>query len=534
MRFTTEELRIDIEPWGPDEATVETARRAILEHQLVRERLRDARHRLLTIEPIDDEEKTIRPTVPRRYLATLYDYTNNRALLVHGQFDRPGELAVVDSGSQPLPSREEFDEAVELLAQHRELGEPIRDGQLVPYAPMPPLVAQEEDDGHVERTIAVGLRPVRDDGRVRHEIVGVNLIRREVIRYAGGAPDFTAAHDGICGLPNAGQGTAPRTAAGTVRVTVRQGATVLWRFVAIRPAASAGVVGSGIELRFVDYRGKRVLYRANVPILNVRYDGDACGPYRDWQYEEGRLEANGTDVAPGFRFCPTPARTILDTNDDTGNFLGVAIYVAGQEVVLVCEMQAGWYRYISEWRFHTDGTIRPRFGFSAVQSSCVCERHYHHVYWRFDFDIRTAGANIVREFNDPPLVGGSRWHAKSYEIRRLRDLGRNRRWRVEHAATGEGYTLVPGPGDGTVDSFGVGDLWALRYCGSASAPTGEGDDGQGFTTDPARARAGLDRFLTGESIHEQDVVLWYAAHFSHDVHVATGHIVGPDLVPVNW
>jgi len=29
--------------------------------------------------------------------------------------------------------------------------------------------------------------------------------------------------------------------------------------------------------------------------------------------------------------------------------------------VLVSEMSAGWYRYVSEWRFHADGTIQPRF-----------------------------------------------------------------------------------------------------------------------------------------------------------------------------
>ena len=49
------------------------------------------------------------------------------------------------------------------------------------------------------------------------------------------------------------------------------------------------------------YRGKRVLRRAHVPILNVKYDRDRCGPFRDWQYEEGKIEAQGTDVAPGFR-----------------------------------------------------------------------------------------------------------------------------------------------------------------------------------------------------------------------------------------
>jgi hypothetical protein len=34
-------------------------------------------------------------------------------------------------------------------------------------------------------------------------------------------------------------------------------------------------------------------------------------------------------------------------------------------------------------------------------------------------------------------------------------------------------------------------------------------------------------------------VLWYAAHFTHDIHAEQpgqvhGHIVGPDLVPGGW
>ena len=81
------------------------------------------------------------------------------------------------------------------------------------------------------------------------------------------------------------------------------------------------------------------------------------------------IQATGADVAPGFRLCPTPATTILDTGSDAGNFLGVGIYVQGQEVVLVSEMEAGWCRHVSMWRLHTDGTIRPRFGFAAVDTS---------------------------------------------------------------------------------------------------------------------------------------------------------------------
>ena len=81
------------------------------------------------------------------------------------------------------------------------------------------------------------------------------------------------------------------------------------------------------------------------------------------------IEANGNDVAAGFRLCPAPAKTVLDSGNDQGNFLGVAVYVDGaqEEVVLVSEMEAGWYRYISEWRLHVNGTIKPRFGFAACR-----------------------------------------------------------------------------------------------------------------------------------------------------------------------
>lgn len=114
-------------------------------------------------------------------------------------------------------------------------------------------------------------------------------------------------------------------------------------------------------------------------------------------------------MAPGFRQCKDPARTIFESGSDQGNYLGAAIYNKGQEVVLVSEMEAGWYRYVSEWRFDHDGTIWPRFGFAGVGNSCVCARR-HHVYWRFDFDISSVANNRVPEFNDPPIKGQSNLH----------------------------------------------------------------------------------------------------------------------------
>jgi hypothetical protein len=531
------ELSVKVAPFGPTPADIERLSARIIKHKAVQAFLVKTRHRLLRVDVLDadEEKKPVRPAPPSRFQAVFYDYTNNRTVLATGLLARPGSLEVVESSMQPRPSEEEFEEAVRIVTDHPDLREGLRNSRMIPYRPMPPLVSEELPDGRVERVVTVGLRP--REGMQGHEIVAVNMSRRSVMRYQpsdrGRAPETSAAHNPICGQPDANQATAS-SKAGSVWVTVRQRGNVIWRFLVVRPAASSGTNGSGVELRYVDYRGKRVLYRAHVPILNVKYDGNACGPYRDWQDQEGMIQANGTDVGSGFRLCSAPATTILDTGSDKGNFLGVAIYVQGQEVVLVSEMEAGWYRYVSLWRLHTNGTISPRFGFAAVQSSCVCNVHHHHAYWRLDFDIRTAGNNLVREFNDPPLFGGT-WHDKNFEIRRPRDPARNRKWRVLNKASGEAYEIVPGHDDGGATTapdwpFPRGDLWILRYHGS------EIDDGVVAVGPPYEA--GLDSWRNSEAINGADVVVWYGAHFTHDIaHEEAGHfghVVGPDLRPVNW
>ena len=150
---------------------------------------------------------------------------------------------------------------------HAEVAPRVREHALRPYRPMPPLMIQEQPDGTVERTVAVGLRP--REGMRGHEIVGVNMVRKTVQRFEqserGRAPRTSAAHNPICGQPDANQAIEKNTA-GSVWVTVTQGGTTLWKFLVVRPATSSGTNGSGVELRYVDYRGKRLLYRAHVPI----------------------------------------------------------------------------------------------------------------------------------------------------------------------------------------------------------------------------------------------------------------------------
>lgn len=229
--------------------------------------------------------------------------------------------------------------------------------------------------------------------------------------------------------------------------------------------------------------------------------------------------------------CTSPPQTIFDPPhiDAASDFHGLAISVEGQEVVLKSQLIAGWYRYASEWRFHVDGTLKPRWGFSAVKSgsNCVCQVHRHHFYWRLDFDIVNP-ENVVREFNDPPLSGTSHFHDILFESKRQKNPGRKRHWEISNRRKGNTYGLFPGPNDGTSDAFGVGALWVLKF------HPGELDDGRVSGEDQAKID---EKFATlGEFVKDSDVVIWYAAHFRHDQirQGGAGQIVGPDLRPLKW
>jgi hypothetical protein len=525
--LSAEDVAVDVVPSGPKQAAIARIARGLTSEWLRRDTA-GADLRLLSLRALGEEGKD-RGVAAERFVAQVYDYTNNRTLCVCGRVDQPESANVEEMATQPLPNEEEFAAAVDILANHSDAASGLRSGELVAYPAMPPLVQVETPDGRVERTLTVGL--VGSGERAEHRLVAVNMIRREVLRNVDGL-GLALPNADNCG-PTPGGQCSDTGSSGRVSVVVTKGGTTLWQFNAIRPAASSGTNGSGIELRGVRYRGRQVLYQAHVPILNIQYFSDGirggCGPtYRDWQNQETCFQANGTDVAPGFRLCPSPAKTIIESGSDAGNFRGVAIFVQGQEVVLVSELSAGWYRYISMWRFHSDGTIRPRFGFAAANNPCTCKDHHHHAYWRLDFDIRTAGNNVVEEYNNPILVGSSNWHTKRYEIRRPRDASRNRHWRVRNLHTNEGYRLIPGADDGSADVYGVGDFWVVRYHGSP-----EYDDGQGFTTDPSLSKAHIDKFVNGEVAEDRDVVVWYAAHFRHTPGHAA-HYIGPDLKPFNW
>ena len=508
---------ITVTPWGPDQATIDDTKSRLSRSLAVQRYLAGKSSRMLSFDFLESGIKGAIAEPPSRYRATFFNYTSNRAIVATGRFtDSPPEASVTTE--QPVPSPEEFEAAVAVVAKDPVLGPSIREGLLEPYPAMPPLVDINLPTTKVERTLAIGLQP--RDGKESHEVVGVNMIRESVIRYEGGAPKTSNAATLNCGVPSAGQSTTSRGTAGQFQVVISRGTEELWQFLCIRPAASSGSNASGIELRDVKYRGKMVLSRANAPVLNVQYYRNACGPFRDWSWQEGMFVADGTDVAPGIRMCTSEPETVLDNGTDTGNFKGVAIYDR-EEVTLVSELNAGWYRYISKWIFHDEGIISPRFGYGATTNSCVCQGHVHHVYWRFDFDLGTAANNAPAEFYQGVLKG------IDTESMRAR-LTPDQYWVVSNSVTGEFVQIKPNALDGNYDKYGKGDLWLLR----SHFPAEIDDSGLG-----GGSEVHIDQLLNNENIKNQDIVVWYGAHWTHDhfdgplpQHSDGPSVHGPDLI----
>jgi hypothetical protein len=536
-------MKVQVTPWGPTQEMLDGAAARLAQQSQVRRYLKGTRSRMLSLDLIlEDEKASSDPAPPNRYRGTFYDYTNNLTIVAESSFDRPEQVNVTVSAWQPLPSQEEMDEAVDILKADPKLGPALLDERVQVYPPMPPLyMAGANSKGRVERAINIGLRATDPSDKTverSNEVVAVNLSRRTVLRFTAGAPPTSkASPEASCG-PNAGGSSTGRGVAGQFQFLINDtDGTELWSFLGIRPSASSGVDASGIELQNVKYKGKLVLKRAHVPILNVLYDGNTCGPFRDWEYSENQFDAdpaNGTTVAPGVRSCTVSPTTQLESGVDTGNFQGIAFYNKDDSVILVSEMAAGWYRYISEWGFGRDGTIRPRFGMGATINSCTCNGHVHHAYWRFDFDIDNSSPNRILEERSNaiiPLPGGNNINT---ELKRYRDK-KGLYWVVENPNTHDAYKIVPNVNDGTAqnDTYGGGDLWFLSYNAA------EIDDSNVRTS----TAANLTAFVNGQKIVNSDLVVWYGIHIDHNraggqimghPNISGQFVAGPDLIPLRW
>ncbi|HVF46745.1 MAG TPA: hypothetical protein VNA17_04195, partial [Pyrinomonadaceae bacterium] len=529
---------------GPTKADVDAVKLRVEQSPAVRSALKNGKYRLLSLEYTDGGDHQKKAAGSARFRATFYSYSDDVAVIAEGDFAGREPITAVPAYFDPGVGDGELDEAFAIIRADARFKS--TDGKLALAAAMPPV-------SNVDGERLINIRVIESD-TAANEIVGVSFKNSRVVRYAGNAPPAARATPEACGISDAGQPTTfEGSHPGQYQLTASQGGNPLWEMLVLRPNVSSGAPfeRSGIEIRDVKYKGKSVLKRGHVPVLNVKYVNASCGPYRDWQYQEGFFSIppagvsfpNGADG--GFAILPEGqvATTSVESRNDQGNFRGVAVYqqvIDGvNELVLVTEMEAGWYRYIMEWRFGADGIIRPRYGFGSTTSSCVCVGRDHHVYWRLDFDVVSPVNRIFqvergRKFMRPIAT----------EAAIFRNYATNRGFVIQSGGN-EAYSIFPGITDGSVadaagnvlDPFGGGDFWLMQFKGTAGAPIELNDPNVGTVA------ATLGPFINGESIAGQDVVVWYGAHQRRidDASrpgtpeiLAGKHVVGPEIRPIQW
>ncbi|HYH76094.1 MAG TPA: RICIN domain-containing protein [Arthrobacter sp.] len=237
------------------------------------------------------------------------------------------------------------------------------------------------------------------------------------------------------------------------------------------------VVGKrGLGIRNVRFEDTLFLYKANLPVIRVKYVNDnwltGCGPYQDriqWKHLQ-----------------PTTCSSskICQQSFTSGgiNWLELGAFA-----------KIGKYRIYQAWYFGDNGQIMVR----VFSRGWACEMtHAHHPYWRLDIDAAGTSTNQVLAVQN----SGNTLYAVEQNDSKFPPG--NKRWLVRARPTDRGLWILPGGGDGTADGYSTKDAGPRLYQGGEDQDWPFG----------AWGHLGYDN---GESLNNQDVVFWYVAHMPH-------------------
>lgn len=306
----------------------------------------------------------------------------------------------------------------------------------------------------------------------------------------------------------------------------------IWEMCWLPPNQSAGVQGSGLEVRDVHYKGILVAKRFHSPILFAEYrNGAGVNCYRDWKDTNARFAASPSTRnmlgVPGTLRATTTCDVSTDATASHGscpfNNLSPNPYVAAncmnggvaiedmtnaqnpQEsyVLLTTQYSASWYQYASRFAFYANGDINPEFGYGNSDGTYNGVTHWHHNYWRLDFDIDGAAHDQIAangvlkstEFTDVRSLTGAPNSQPSY-------------WEVTDSVEGFGYRINSGAGDYTPANESLRNLHLADVIGSKFINNEYSDKADNNLSDCAMVATNI---ANGESLVNADVVMYYTA-----------------------
>jgi hypothetical protein len=333
----------------------------------------------------------------------------------------------------------------------------------------------------------------------------------------------------------------------------------VWRFCWLPPSQSSGPSGSGLEIRNAYFNGRLVLKRAHSPLLFAEYASSTC--YRDWKDSNssflgepalrnllgvrspggfGQGTSCDRSAAPTTSYGACPFQVPGRNNGDC--FSGVAIEDRGDYVELTTQYVAGWYLYSSRFRLYADGSIDPEFGFGNQDGTGNNTTHWHHNYWRLDFDIEGAGTDVLLESG---VVQSSEFATLRCNADTIPACTTERTWEVRDTVTGRGYRILPSALDYVTPTNQSGRGFHVRDVIGTAFVAGEyGDRPNNNLGDCAANHSALANGadIDGTAGEGSDVVLYYRAGVRDRTNEGPGlqdsmvcKRVGPVLVPIgDW
>lgn len=332
----------------------------------------------------------------------------------------------------------------------------------------------------------------------------------------------------------------------------------------VRPAE--GIVLSQVSYKAPNQTARRVLGEAALSQLETALDDGSVAPLflsTEAGFGGNNLQTLTTQDCTGGTLHTAAGRNVLcSTTRSHGYLYKYTSQRQGELLELASHSQIGSRNYSLRWRLYENGIIEPaiglsgelpivdasaaQYGWPAMKTGKIATGFTDHALWRLDFDIDTSHANdMVEEITSTPSTDRLRKTkaitSLNTETGRSFDPETKRFWRVRDGTLSNGgvgqlsYELVPNRYDHSrANSSNEGwlaqDVFFTRYqaCEQHAAHNPTSSCG-----------SNLSQFVNGESLNQQDVVVWYKQSYHHLPRSEDSNRIGMvwssfQLLPRDW
>jgi len=296
----------------------------------------------------------------------------------------------------------------------------------------------------------------------------------------------------------------------------------LWEMCYLAPSDSSGARGSSLEIRDVYFNGYYAIERAHVPMLFANYDSGTC--YRDWIDSDSEflkpnpnrpnypnatttcdVSTSPTQIVDTCPFINVEGSGSIGVNSDC--ITGVSVEKLEDRLILTTNHSAAWYKYSSRFTFYADGSMAPRFGFGNSSGVNAEITHWHHAYWRINFDIDGSE-------NDEVYIDDVKQTVEFHD-QRGDDINSAVTWTIKDNVTDRGFQITPTAEDYLIDvdepphnpdNYHDVDVMATQYRTIGNLVEFSDTPGQNNLSNCDMDESEL---VNGASLDGEDVVFYY-------------------------